>query len=71
MAITAHVYQIYIAATPEEVWRGITDSEWTKRYFHGTSFKTLLETGQAARGLVSARPRAALWTPRHPPRGEG
>lgn len=156
MVGTAHVYQIYIAATPEEVWRGITDSEWTKRYFHGTSFKTLLETGsslpgpevesavsatpegdwhrrqgveannsvyelldrdrtpdededmlrrayaagyhwqratgatsenearasyviaralvatgQAARGLVSARPRAALWTPRHPPRGEG
>jgi len=38
MVGTAHVYQIYIAATPEDVWRGITDSEWTKRYFHGTSF---------------------------------
>jgi uncharacterized protein YndB with AHSA1/START domain len=38
MVGTAHVYQIYIAATPEEVWRAITDSEWTKRYFHGTSF---------------------------------
>ena len=38
MVGTAHVYQIYIAAMPEEVWRAITDSEWTKRYFHATSF---------------------------------
>ena len=36
MVGTAHVYQIDIAATPEEVWRAITDSEWTKRYFHST-----------------------------------
>jgi hypothetical protein len=28
----AHVYQIYIAATSDEVWRGIADSEWTKRF---------------------------------------
>ncbi len=38
MAITAHVYQIFIAATPEQVWAAITDSSWTRRYFHGTSF---------------------------------
>jgi uncharacterized protein YndB with AHSA1/START domain len=38
MAITAHVYQIYIAATPDRVWAAITDSAWTRRYFHGTSF---------------------------------
>lgn len=38
MTITAHVYQIYIAATPEEVWSAITESEWTRRYLHGTFF---------------------------------
>jgi uncharacterized protein YndB with AHSA1/START domain len=38
VAITAHVYQLYIAATPEQVWTAITDSEWTQRYFHGVSF---------------------------------
>ena len=38
MAITTHVYQIFIAAPPEKVWAAITESEWTRRYFHGTSF---------------------------------
>lgn len=38
MTITTHVYQLYIAATPEQVWTAITDSEWTRRYFHGVSF---------------------------------
>jgi len=38
MVGTAHVYQIYIAASPEEVWQAITDSECTRRYFYGTSF---------------------------------
>ena len=32
MTITAHVQQVYIAATPEQVWRAITDSEWTQRF---------------------------------------
>jgi len=38
MVGTAHVYQIYIAATPEAVFRAITDSDWTRKYFHHTSF---------------------------------
>jgi uncharacterized protein YndB with AHSA1/START domain len=38
MVGTAHVYQIYIAATPEAVWQAITDSNWTRKYFHHTSF---------------------------------
>jgi DNA-binding transcriptional ArsR family regulator/uncharacterized protein YndB with AHSA1/START domain len=33
-----HVYQIYIAASPDQVWTAITDSEWTRRYFHQTAF---------------------------------
>jgi DNA-binding transcriptional ArsR family regulator/uncharacterized protein YndB with AHSA1/START domain len=38
MDLPAHVYQIYIAASPEQVWTAITDSEWTRRYFHRTAF---------------------------------
>lgn len=38
MAITAHIYQIYIAASPEQVWAAITEPEWTRRYFHSTAF---------------------------------
>jgi DNA-binding transcriptional ArsR family regulator/uncharacterized protein YndB with AHSA1/START domain len=33
-----HVYQIYIAASPDQVWTAITDSEWTRRYFYSTAF---------------------------------
>ena len=38
MTVTAHVYQIYIARTPRPVWAAITESEWTQRYFHRTSY---------------------------------
>ena len=30
-----HVYEVYIRATPEQVWRAITESEFTKRYYYG------------------------------------
>ena len=38
MTVTAHVYQIYINADADRVWSGITESEWKRRYFHGTSY---------------------------------
>lgn len=38
MSLTAHVYQIHINADAEQVWAAITQSEWKKRYFHGTSY---------------------------------
>jgi uncharacterized protein YndB with AHSA1/START domain len=31
------VYVIYIAATPENVWTGLTSAEFTKQYFFGRS----------------------------------
>ena len=34
MAVTVHVYQIYISSPAERVWQAITDSEWTRQYFH-------------------------------------
>lgn len=38
MTITAHVYQIHIAADVDTVWAAITQSEWTRDYFHGTTY---------------------------------
>jgi uncharacterized protein YndB with AHSA1/START domain len=38
MTVTAHVYQIYINADADLVWAGITQSEWKKKYFHGTAY---------------------------------
>jgi uncharacterized protein YndB with AHSA1/START domain len=38
MTITAHIYQIHIAADVDTVWAAITQSEWTREYFHGTSY---------------------------------
>jgi uncharacterized protein YndB with AHSA1/START domain len=32
---TTQVYQVYIRATPEQIWDAITKPEWTARYFHG------------------------------------
>jgi uncharacterized protein YndB with AHSA1/START domain len=46
VAITAHVYQIFIAASPEAVWTAITDSDWTRRYFHSTIFAEGPEPGR-------------------------
>jgi uncharacterized protein YndB with AHSA1/START domain len=51
--MTAHVYQIYIAATPEQVWTAIIDSEWTRRYFHSTAYAEPPEQGRPYRTVVA------------------
>jgi uncharacterized protein YndB with AHSA1/START domain len=53
MTITAHVYQIYIAASPEQVWTAITDSAWTSRYFHSVSFVEPLVAGRPYATVVA------------------
>ena len=35
-----HVLEIYIRATPEAVWNGITDGALTRRYFHETAINS-------------------------------
>jgi uncharacterized protein YndB with AHSA1/START domain len=52
VAITAHVYQIYVAATPQQVWTAITDSDWTRRYFHGTAFVEPPQQGRPYRTVM-------------------
>ncbi len=34
-ARTTQVYQVFIRATPEQVWDAITKPEFTQQYFHG------------------------------------
>jgi uncharacterized protein YndB with AHSA1/START domain len=31
---TTQVYQVFIKATPDQIWDAITKPEWTERYFH-------------------------------------
>jgi uncharacterized protein YndB with AHSA1/START domain len=59
MSLTAHVYQIYIGATPEQVWSAITESEWTRRYFHTTEFVERPQLGRPYR-TVGADGRLAI-----------
>jgi len=33
--LTVQVYQVFIKATPEQIWDAITKPEFTERYFHG------------------------------------
>ena len=40
-----HVYTVYIRATPERVWEGITNGEITREYFHDTTFVSALTPG--------------------------
>ena len=35
-----HVYEVYIAATPERVWQALTDSELTKQYYYGSTVES-------------------------------
>lgn len=39
MAAPQHIYETFIRATPAEVWAAITRPEFTRNYFHHTSFE--------------------------------
>jgi uncharacterized protein YndB with AHSA1/START domain len=44
IAQTTQVYQVFILATPEQIWDAITKPEFTERYFHGVRIE--LRDGQ-------------------------
>ena len=48
-----HVFQIYIRATPEQVWDAITQAEFTKRYFHATHVDSEWSVGSPVRYLYA------------------
>ena len=60
MAITAHVYQIYIAADADRVWQAITDSDWKEQYFHSTRYVDPPVPGQPYRTVIVPEGRAAV-----------
>jgi uncharacterized protein YndB with AHSA1/START domain len=50
-ATTTQVYQLYIRATPEQVWEAITTSEFRRKYFFGSSIESTFEPGAPIRSL--------------------
>jgi uncharacterized protein YndB with AHSA1/START domain len=52
------VFQIYIKAAPDLVWQGITDTQFRRQYFFGSTFESTLEPGSSLR---SHSPDGELW----------
>jgi uncharacterized protein YndB with AHSA1/START domain/DNA-binding transcriptional ArsR family regulator len=48
----AHVYTVYIRSTPDAIWRALTESEFTTRYFYGSSIESDFRPGSAYRMLI-------------------
>ena len=42
---TVQVYQVFIRATPEQIWDAITKPEFTAKYFHGSLVDSTFEVG--------------------------
>jgi uncharacterized protein YndB with AHSA1/START domain len=57
-APTTQVYRVYIKATPEAVWKAITDPEWTERYGYGGRGEYDMRPGGSYRGLTNEGMRA-------------
>ncbi len=53
MALPRHSYETFIRATPAEVWAAITQPQFTRRYFHDTSFESDLEPGSRHRYVLA------------------
>jgi uncharacterized protein YndB with AHSA1/START domain len=56
---TAQVYQLFIRATPEQVWEAITKPEFIRRYFHGA--ETSLELAPGGRYVSHSPDGETLW----------
>jgi uncharacterized protein YndB with AHSA1/START domain len=52
---TRQVYQVFILATPEQIWEAITTPEFTARYFYGARITAIAD------GLRSVGPDDSLW----------
>ncbi len=54
-----HLYQIFIKATPDQVWQAITDPAFTKQYFFQTAIESSFEPGSGHRYLLPNGEEAA------------
>lgn len=52
-AAPTQVYQVFIRATPEQIWDAITKPEFTARYFYGSRVQTSGEAGTPIRHLAA------------------
>ena len=52
---TTQVYSVFIRATPEQVWDGITKPEFTARYFYGSVIDSTYEPGSPYTGWSEDR----------------
>lgn len=48
---TTQVYRVYIKATPDAIWKAITDPEWNRRYGYQSPGEYDLRRGGAYRAL--------------------
>ncbi len=58
-ATTTQVYQVFIKASPDQIWDAITKPEFTSRYFYGSLVDSTLEVGTPHRGW--SPDRETLW----------
>jgi uncharacterized protein YndB with AHSA1/START domain len=56
-AQTTQVYEVFIRATPEQVWDAITQPEFTTQYFYGSAVDTTCEVGTPWLGWTADRTR--------------
>ncbi len=52
---TTQAYSVFIRATPEQVWDGITKPEFTARYFYGSVIDSSYEPGTPYTGWAEDR----------------
>jgi uncharacterized protein YndB with AHSA1/START domain len=57
--LDTQIYRIFIRATPEQVWQGITDPAFISRYFHGSQVTNELKPG--GRWLSTAPDGNEVW----------
>ncbi|MGH9134091.1 MAG: SRPBCC family protein, partial [Ilumatobacteraceae bacterium] len=53
MAAPTHVYEIFVKASPRQVWQAITDPGYTRRYFHSTAIESTFEPGAGYRYVMA------------------
>ncbi len=53
------VYQVFIRATPEQIWDAITKPEFTAKYFHGSLVDSTFDVGAAYNSW--SPDRSQLW----------
>lgn len=55
---TTQVFRVYIKATPEAIWKAITDPEWNRKYGYRAPSEYELRPGGKYRGLASPEMKA-------------